>query len=384
MTSASAMGPSAWPCVCAPSLTAALFYLGERLNAYVPYKSATIGNVLIYMRGERTLQSKADRLVPILLILGALLTAADIAWTFTLAPLVQGAALSEPTVIAGQVVTTKLLLSQKIFYLHVPVAIASFAIMFFVAYYGVRFLMTKDRKYDLRSQTAAQVTLVFIIATMVSGDLWTRFEWGVWWVWEPRLTTYFILMLLVIGYFILRNAIEDPERRARFCAVFGIVAFIDAPISFLITRMVPSSIHPVVFRTDSGLPPMMLIPFLLGLFGMLMIGFALYRYALRVHTDALVVDELKEQLEEMDARSTRVAADDALARLRTAASSVAPAAADAAAPAVTDASPAAPAVTDAVADASPAAPAASSDSMAAAFDSASATANSAHPASLEE
>lgn len=374
MTSASAMGPSAWPCVCAPSLTAALFYLGERLNAYVPYKSATIGNVLIYMRGERTLQSKADRLVPILLILGALLTAADIAWTFTLAPLVQGAALSEPTVIAGQVVTTKLLLSQKIFYLHVPVAIASFAIMFFVAYYGVRFLMTKDRKYDLRSQTAAQVTLVFIIATMVSGDLWTRFEWGVWWVWEPRLTTYFILMLLVIGYFILRNAIEDPERRARFCAVFGIVAFIDAPISFLITRMVPSSIHPVVFRTDSGLPPMMLIPFLLGLFGMLMIGFALYRYALRVHTDALVVDELKEQLEEMDARSTRVAADDALARLRTAASSVAPAAADAAAPAVTDA----------VADASPAAPAASSDSMAAALDSASATANSAHPASLEE
>ena len=326
------------------------------------------------MRGERTLQSKADRLVPILLILGALLTAVDVAWTFTLAPLVQGAVLSEPTVIAGQVVTTKLLLSQKIFYLHVPVAIASFAIMFFVAYYGVRFLMTKDRKYDLRSQTAAQVTLVFIIATMVSGDLWTRFEWGVWWVWEPRLTTYFILMLLVIGYFILRNAIEDPERRARFCAVFGIVAFIDAPISFLITRMVPSSIHPVVFRTDSGLPPMMLIPFLLGLFGMLMIGFALYRYALRVHTDALVVDELKEQLEEMDARSARVAADDALARLRTAASSVAPAVADAAAPAVTDA----------VADASPAAPVASSDSMAAAFDSASATANSAHPASLEE
>lgn len=372
------MGPSAWPCVClrvcAPSLTAALFHLGERLNACVPYKSATIGNVLIYTRGERTLQSKADRLVPILLILGALLTAVDVAWTFTLAPLVQGAVLSEPTVIAGQVVTTKLLLSQKIFYLHVPVAIASFAIMFFVAYYGVRFLMTKDRKYDLRSQTAAQVTLVFIIATMVSGDLWTRFEWGVWWVWEPRLTTYFILMLLVIGYFILRNAIEDPERRARFCAVFGIVAFIDAPISFLITRMVPSSIHPVVFRTDSGLPPMMLIPFLLGLFGMLMIGFALYRCALRVHTDALVVDELKEQLEEMDARSTRVAADDALARLRAAASSVAPAAADAAAPAVTDA----------VADASPAVPAASSDSMAAALDSASATANSAHPASLEE
>ncbi|WP_195419429.1 cytochrome c biogenesis protein [Collinsella sp. D33t1_170424_A12] len=260
-------------------------------------------------------QSKADRLVPLLLLLGAVLTAVDVVWTFTLAPLVQGAQLSEPVVIAGQMVTTKLLLSQKIFYLHVPVAIASFVVMAFLAYYGVRFLMTKDRAYDLRAYVAAQVALVFIVATMISGDLWTCFEWGVWWVWEPRLTTYFILMLLVIGYFILRNAIDDPEKRARFCAVFGIIAFIDAPISFFITRLVPSSIHPVVFRTDSGLPPMMLIPFLLGLFGMLMIGFALYRYALRVHGDAQAVEELKEQLEELDARASERAAAAALERL---------------------------------------------------------------------
>ena len=260
-------------------------------------------------------QSKADRLVPPLLLLGAVLTAVDVVWTFTLAPLVQGAQLSEPVVIAGQMVTTKLLLSQKIFYLHVPVAIASFVVMAFLAYYGVRFLMTKDRAYDLRAYVAAQVALVFIVATMISGDLWTCFEWGVWWVWEPRLTTYFILMLLVIGYFILRNAIDDPEKRARFCAVFGIIAFIDAPISFFITRLVPSSIHPVVFRTDSGLPPMMLIPFLLGLFGMLMIGFALYRYALRVHGDAQAVEELKEQLEELDARASERAAAAALERL---------------------------------------------------------------------
>ena len=161
-----------------------------------------------------------------------------------------------------------------------------------------------------------QVTLVFIIATMISGDVWTRFEWGVWWVWEPRLTTYFILMLLVIGYFILRNALDDPERSARFGAVFCIIAFIDAPISFFITRLVPSSVHPVVFRTDSGLPPAMLIPFLLGLFGMCMIAFALYRCALRVNTAADEVEELKERLEELDASAQRVAADEALERLQ--------------------------------------------------------------------
>ena len=270
----------------------------------------------ICMEGSKMREKLADRLVPALLAIGAVLTAIDVVWTFTVAPLVQGARLSEPAIIAGQVVTTKLLLSQKIFYLHVPVAVASFAAMVVAAFFAARFLATKDRAHDRASRTAMQVTLVFIIATMISGDLWTRFEWGVWWVWEPRLTTYFILMLLVIGYFILRNALDDPERSARFGAVFCIIAFIDAPISFFITRFVPSSVHPVVFRTDSGLPPAMLIPFLLGLFGMCMIAFALYRYALRVNTAADEVEELKERLEELDASAQRVAADEALERLQ--------------------------------------------------------------------
>ncbi len=259
-----------------------------------------------------------DALVPVALVLGVALVIAGVVWTFTLAPLVQGAELSEPVVIAGQQVTTKLLLSQKIFYLHVPVAVSSFAVMAFAAFWSIRLLMTGKRVFDVRAKTAMEVTLVFVAATMISGDLWTCFEWGVWWVWEPRLTTYFILTLLVIGYFILRNAIEDPERRARFSAVFCIVAFVDAPISFLITRLVPSSIHPVVFRTDSGLPPMMLIPFLLGLFGMLLMAFALTRIALAINARAAEVEELKARLEEQDAQAQRAAAQEALDRLRAA------------------------------------------------------------------
>lgn len=261
-------------------------------------------------------KSHADAAVPAMIVLGALLIVIDVIWTFTIAPLVQGARLSEPVVIAGQMVSTKLLLSQKIFYLHVPVAIASFVGMAVASYYALRFLMTKSRAFDVRSRTAMQVTLVFIVATMISGDLWTRFEWGVWWVWEPRLTTYFILMLLVIGYFVLRNAIDDPERSARFSAVFCIIAFIDAPVSFLITRLVPSSVHPVVFRTDSGLPPLMLIPFLLGLAGVLMVAFALYRYALRVNRASDEVEDLKRRLEELDGAASRIAAIDALERLQ--------------------------------------------------------------------
>ena len=263
-------------------------------------------------------QRPLDALVPVALVLGVALVIVGVVWTFTLAPLVQGAELSEPVVIAGQQVTTKLLLSQKIFYLHVPVAVSSFAVMAFAAFWSIRLLMTGDRVFDVRAKTAMEVTLVFVAATMISGDLWTCFEWGVWWVWEPRLTTYFILTLLVIGYFILRNAIEDPERRARFSAVFCIVAFVDAPVSFLITRLVPSSIHPVVFRTDSGLPPMMLIPFLLGLFGMLLMAFALTRIALAINARAAEVEELKARLEEQDAQAQHAAAQEALDRLRAA------------------------------------------------------------------
>ena len=271
-------------------------------------------------------QRPLDALVPVALVLGVALVIVGVVWTFTLAPLVQGAELSEPVVIAGQQVTTKLLLSQKIFYLHVPVAVSSFAVMAFAAFWSIRLLMTGKRVFDVRAKTAMEVTLVFVAATMISGDLWTCFEWGVWWVWEPRLTTYFILTLLVIGYFILRNAIEDPERRARFSAVFCLVAFIDAPISFLITRLVPSSIHPVVFRTDSGLPPMMLIPFLLGLFGMLLVAFALTRIALAINARAAEVEELKARLEEQDARAQRISAQEALDRLRAAGARVSTAA----------------------------------------------------------
>ena len=284
-------------------------------------------------------QRPLDALVPVALVLGVALVIVGVVWTFTLAPLVQGAELSEPVMIAGQQVTTKLLLSQKIFYLHVPVAVSSFAVMAFAAFWSIRLLMTGDRASDVRAKTAMEVTLVFVAATMISGDLWTCFEWGVWWVWEPRLTTYFILTLLVIGYFILRNAIEDPERRARFSAVFCIVAFVDAPISFLITRLVPSSIHPVVFRTDSGLPPMMLIPFLLGLFGMLLMAFALTRIALAINARAAEVEELKARLEEQDAQAQRAAAQEALDRLRAAGARVSDSASSAHTPEVVGSNP---------------------------------------------
>lgn len=163
--------------------------------------------------------------------------------------------------------------SQKIFYFHVPVAEASFLILLIAAYFAIRFLATKRAEYDTKSRIAMETALVFVVLTMITGVLWTRASWGVWWEWEPRLTTYFIMMLMMIAYFVLRNSIEEEERRATYGAVFAILAAINAPISFMITRLIPSS-HPVVFQP--GMEPTNLAPFIIGQIGMLMIGYGIY------------------------------------------------------------------------------------------------------------
>ncbi len=241
-----------------------------------------------------------DRIATPLLIVGGLLTLIGFIFSFTVTPLVNGdAATSGFLEINGVYITNKLLLSQKIFYFHMPVAVVSMAALAFTAIYGVLFLRTRNSKYDLRARIATEVALVFVLLTMVSGEIWQRYDWGVWWTWDARLTTYLILMLLVIGYFILRNAVSDPERRAVYSSVFGIITFIDVPICFLITRMVPSSLHPVVLHSDSGLPPLMLIPMLIILFGFACVAFGLYRKRVQAQELRERVDVLKMRLEDL-------------------------------------------------------------------------------------
>ncbi len=177
-----------------------------------------------------------------------------------------------------------------------PVAIVSFVALAFGAYYGFRFLSTREQRFDTCSRTAMEIALLFVVFTMVTGDLWTRFEWGVWWTWEPRLTTYLILMLIVIAYFVMRNAVDDPERRATYSSVISIIALVDVPICFMITRLIPSSVHPVITR-EGGMAPDMAMTVMAIMVGMLLVGFALYRLRFRQLRLAERVEALKEQLE---------------------------------------------------------------------------------------
>ena len=231
------------------------------------------------------------------LIVGAALTTAGFLMAFLYAAPVNGAALESPELVGDVMVTHQQLLSQKIFYFHMPMAIVSFVALVFAAYYGLRFLTSREQRYDTCSRVAMEISLLFVIFTMVTGDLWTRFEWGVWWTWEPRLTTYLILMLIVIAYFVMRNAVDDPEKRATYSSVVSIIALVDVPICFMITRLIPSSIHPVITR-EGGMAPDMAMTVAIIMVGMMLVAFGLYRLRFRQMRLAERLQALKDQLED--------------------------------------------------------------------------------------
>jgi heme exporter protein C len=247
---------------------------------------------------------KRLRIAIVLLLLGGLLTTAAFVMAFTTASVQSfGTVTFEEEIDTAFPLVDKTeagiqygrpWLSQKIFYFHVPVAEASFLVLLIAAYFAIRFLMTRRRDYDTKSRVAMETALLFVVLTMITGILWTKASWDVWWDWEPRLTTYFIMTLMMIAYFVLRNSVEDEERRAVYAAVFAILTAINAPISFMITRLVPSS-HPVVFQP--GMDTTNLIPFIVAQIGMLMVGFAIYVMRMSEERLSERLESAKEALE---------------------------------------------------------------------------------------
>ena len=142
-------------------------------------------------------------------------------------------------------------LVQKIFYTHLPLAWWSFVSFFLVCVSGVAYLKTRNRHWDAVAGAAAEVGVVLSGLALVSGSIWARHSWGVWWTWDPRLTTTMILWFLYAGYLVLRKMDMPRERQANLCAVVGIVAFVDVPLVFLSARLW-RSIHPAVFANKSG------------------------------------------------------------------------------------------------------------------------------------
>jgi heme exporter protein C len=191
---------------------------------------------------------------------------------------------------------------QKIFYLHVPVAIV--ALCGFVAggVFGIRYLRSGDRAHDLRSYVAIHLSLILAVAALVTGSIWARAAWGQWWVWdEPTLVSFLIVFLLYACYQPLRFSIEDPERQARTAAVFAIVAGAFVPLNFMAVRLAESLVHPrVLSATGGSMPGEMRLTFLVSLAGMAVLFVTLWKYELTSKQASMQLRALKRRLADDD------------------------------------------------------------------------------------
>ena len=134
---------------------------------------------------------------------------------------------------------------QRVFYFHLGTAWTALLGFLFASVLSVIYLITKDLKWDRYQVAAIEVSLVFFLITIVLGSIWARPAWNTWWTWDPRLTTAAVTELVYIAYFMLRQGIDDPDRRARFGAVYALLGGISAPITFFAIRLY-RTIHPVV------------------------------------------------------------------------------------------------------------------------------------------
>jgi heme exporter protein C len=139
---------------------------------------------------------------------------------------------------------------QRIFYVHVPSAWIAYLAFFFVFVFSIRYLIGRKIDDDIRAHACAEVGVVFCTLVLITGPIWARPVWGVWWTWDARLTTALVLWMIYVGYLMLRAYMTDPDQRARFSAVLGIVGFLDVPIVHMSVRWW-RTLHPgpVVMRS---------------------------------------------------------------------------------------------------------------------------------------
>ncbi len=141
---------------------------------------------------------------------------------------------------------------QRIFYFHVASAWVGFFAFFVTFLAGIGYLVRGERRWDILALSSVEIGLTFIAMTVITGSLWARPAWGTYWTWEPRLTISAVQLLIYIAYSMLRASIDSPERRARFAAVYGIVAFVTVPLSWFAIRWW-RTVHPDILTSGEGM-----------------------------------------------------------------------------------------------------------------------------------
>jgi len=140
---------------------------------------------------------------------------------------------------------------QRIFYWHVAVDWVGFLAFGVTVVASIAYLRTHERKWDILGAASVEIGSLFLTMGAVTGSLWARPVWNTWWTWDARLTTVAITWLVYLAYLMLRGAIDDPQRRARFSAVYGIVSFVTVPLTFLSVFML-RTIHPALLFASAS------------------------------------------------------------------------------------------------------------------------------------
>jgi heme exporter protein C len=183
----------------------------------------------------------------------------------------------------------------RIIYFHVPPAIASFTGFFVAMFLGIAYLIKRNLRYDAVAASITEVSFVFTTITLITGSIWGRVIWGIWWTWDPRLTSFFICWLLYVGYLMLRRAIDDPTTRARMSAVLSIFACVNI---FIVWKSIEwfRTQHPgpvLSIRNGGGMAPGMEAPIWWNLLAFLLLSSVLVMIRARQEAMQREIDSMR-------------------------------------------------------------------------------------------
>ena len=191
---------------------------------------------------------------------------------------------------------------QRVFYYHVATGWVSALAFLITLIVSILYLATKNIKWDHVAHSSVEIGVVFTTMNIASGSIWARPIWNTWWTWDPRLTTATVMWLLYVAYLMLRQSLEDPERQRSFAAVYGIVAFVSVPLTFLAIR-IWRTIHPVIIGSNDpdaegqfDMTPRMRTTFLFSLFTFTVLYATLLWHRIRMEDYASQVAAMKSRM----------------------------------------------------------------------------------------
>jgi heme exporter protein C len=190
-------------------------------------------------------------------------------------------------------------ISQRIFYIHVPIALTAYFCFGLGAWKALRLLSRGEERYDLESYVAIHQGTIFGALTLLTGSIWAKASWGVWWTWSSnQLVLFLVLFLFYCAYFMLRFSLEEGARRARSSAVYALFGVVLIPVSFLAIRLANDFIHPTVFTRDGPqMSGLMFATFCVSWAAMTSLAYVLYRVELLGKRIDIDLRELREALQ---------------------------------------------------------------------------------------